>query len=129
MKASTGNRIIVGVGLLLACLVPAVVFAVLTPIHRGDFSFVQFRLVPVFFPFSVVAITIVGAPLYFFLRAFHLVNLWTALLAGCIGGALVGVVLRWPGYPSPSELIVLCPTGAASGFLLWLTLRATKSSE
>lgn len=110
-------------GYFLASLVPAVIFALATPLQAGQFSGWQLGLIPVFFVFSAVAVALIGLPMYFALRAMRLITWWSSLIAGCLGGALVSLVLHLPSAPSPSNFLVDCPVGAASAFVFWLTLR------
>ena len=106
----------IGAALVLAALVPALTFSVLTPVLKGQFSVAQFGLVPVFLVFSVVAIMLIGTPMYFALRALRLVRWWSSLMAG----AVVGLVLRLPEAPAQKDFLILCPVGAAAAFVFWL---------
>jgi hypothetical protein len=110
----------IGAALVLASLVPALTFSVLTPVLKGQFSVAQFGLVPVFLVFSVVAIMLIGTPRYFALRALRLVRWWSSLMAGCLGGAVVGLALRLPEAPAQKDFLILCPVGAAAAFVFWL---------
>lgn len=119
----------IGIALLSASLVPALAFSMLTPILRGQFSVAQLGLIPVFLVFSVVAIVLIGTPVYFVFRALHLVNWWSSLAAGCLGGAAVGLVLRLPAGPAPRDFLILCPVGAASAFVFWLVWSRCRAAE
>lgn len=119
----------IGTALLLASLVPAVAFSVLTPLSRGQFSAGQLGLIPVFLVFSAVAIVLIGAPMFLVLRALRLVRWWSALLAGCLGGAVVGLVLRLPAAPMRGDFLILCPVGATAAIVFWLALKAGQDSE
>jgi hypothetical protein len=120
---------VAAVGFLSASLLPAVVFAVLTPILGDRFSIVQLGLVPVFFVFSAAAVLLIGTPMFLILRALHLVNWWSALVAGCLGGAIVSVILRLPAHPVPGDFLIDCPTGAASAFVFWLILKINEDPK
>jgi hypothetical protein len=41
-------------------------------------------------------------------------------MAGCLGGAVVGLVLRLPAAPAQKDFLILCPVGAAAAFVFWL---------
>ncbi|TKR32756.1 hypothetical protein FCE95_00015 [Luteimonas gilva] len=114
------------VGYCLASFTPAVTMALLTPLGSDRFTFWQFGLVPVFFVFSSIAVAVIGIPLYLALRAMKLVNGWSALISGGMGGALVGAILHLPAAPKPADLLVTCLVGAVSGFVFWLVLRGEK---
>src|SRR5687768_1108798 len=115
MKTQPAKKwISLGIGYLLASLVPAVALALITPLRAGQFTTWQLGLVPVFFVFSAMAIALIGMPMYFMLRAMRLVTWWSALIAGCLGGVLVGLIIRLPEAPSMGDLLVTCPVGATS---------------
>jgi len=123
MKTKQIKWIYIVIGYFLASLIPALVFAVLTPLQE-HFTVLQLGLVPVFFVFSAAAVALIGLPMYFTLRAAGLITWWSSLVAGCLGGAIVSIVIRLPSMPSLSELLIDCHVGAASALVFWAVLKA-----
>ena len=123
MTAKLRAWIVLGLGYVLASLVPAVAFALATPIHRGGFSPDQLGMVPVFLVYSFVAVALIGLPIYFLLRKLRLVTWWSSLLAGGVAGVIITIVLRLPSLPPLKDFIFVCPVAALSAFIFWLTLR------
>jgi hypothetical protein len=114
----------VALAFFLATLLPAIAFALLTPVNGGsintDFGSVL-GLTFVFYFFSLAAAVIFGVPLFLLLLKFGLVRWWSALAAGAIVGALVAVILRLPGALSPEDFMVTVPLGALAAVVFWLT--------
>jgi hypothetical protein len=100
---------------LVATVLPAFAFALLTPMNGGgintDIGSVL-GLTFVFFPFSFAAAVLFGVPLFLLLFKLRLVRWWSALAAGAIVGLLVAVSLRLPNALNPKDLLVDVPLGA-----------------
>jgi len=110
------------VGFITAPLVPAVVFAVLTPLATEPDIPTLLGFALVFYFFSAIAILLLGAPIYFLLRHFDLVNWWSTLGCGIVAGAVVGVV-EGSSSVQLHGLLVFSAVGAASAFSFWLVWR------
>lgn len=123
VTAKSKALVLLGLGFVLASLVPAVAFALATPIHRGRLSVDQLGIVPVFLVFSFAAVALIGLPIYFLLRRMQLVTWWPSLLAGGVAGVIVTFAVRLPSLPLLNDFIFTCPVAALSAFIFWLTLR------
>jgi hypothetical protein len=113
----------IALAFFLATLLPAVAYALLTPVNGGsinsDFGSVL-GLTFVFYWFSLAAAVIFGIPLFLLLLKFNLVRWWSALVSGALVGALVAVILRLPGAPNPRDFLVDVPVGAMAAVVFWL---------
>src|SRR5690349_19856892 len=107
-------------GFVVACAVPAVLLAVIAPLSGtlGIASFVG-TFVIVFF-YSAIAALVFGAPIFLLFRRIRRVTWWSALIGGCLAGALTSVLIRLPGPPNVHDLLIDAPMGAACGFAFWL---------
>ena len=120
---------VVGAGCLLASLVAAIAIALATSLRVGQFSLAHLGLVPVFFIFAFVAMILIGLPIYLLLSSMRLVTWWSSLFGGFFGGAIVGLILRLPAPPLPSDFLVTCPVGGLSALAFWLVLRSENASS
>lgn len=122
-KLSSTPPMLVAAATVCSALVAAVLAAVATPLRTGDFSLYQLGLLPILFMFSLLALTLIGLPLYFLTRKWVGENLWAVLSLGLLGGALVSVIIRLPSKLVVSDLAVNCPIGMLSALVFWLVLR------
>jgi hypothetical protein len=108
---------------LVATLLPAVVFALLTPVGGGSIN-TDIRsvlgLTFTFFFFSFGAAVLFGIPLFLLLLRLKLVRWWSALVSGAIVGLLVAVIVRLPNGLDPKDLAVDVPLGALAAVVFWL---------
>ena len=109
-------------GFLVAALLPAVAGALLTPAVRGDIQ-ALLGMTVVFLFFSAAAIALFGVPAFLLLHRFGLVRWWSAMGAGVLLGAIIGVAIRLPGTPQLQDLAVMALMGAASALVFWLVWR------
>ena len=114
------------VAFLVATLIPAIAFAMLTPVSDGGINTnvaSVLGLTFAFYWFSFGAAVLFGVPLFFLLLKLRLVRWWSALVSGAIVGALVAVVLRLPGSLNPKDFLDTVPLGALAAFAFWLIWR------
>jgi hypothetical protein len=108
---------------LIATILPALAFALLTPVNGGGINTdigSMLGLTFVFFPFSFAAAILFGVPLYLLLLKLKLVRWWSALASGAIVGLLVAITLRLPNALDPEDLLVDVPLGALAALVFWL---------
>lgn len=122
------NLLAVGVAAICSALVAAALAALATFIRTQDRYANHFGLIPVFFIFSLLAITIIGLPLYFAARKLNFAHLRGAIVLGTTGGALVSVIIRLPSPPMVNDLLVNCPIGIATAITFWLLTRRQVAS-
>lgn len=122
-KLSSAPPVLVAAATVCSALVAAVLASAATPLRTGDFSLYQLGLLPILFMFSLLALTLIGLPLYFLTRKWVGENLWAVLSLGILGGALVSVIIRLPSKPVVSDLAVNCPIGMLSALVFWVVLR------
>lgn len=73
----------------------------------------------IFFPYSALAGSLVGAPIYLISKRFRLVTWWMAAIAGFAAG--VSAALAMFGRSSmPIQLLTYAVLGAVAGSLFWL---------
>ena len=90
--------------LLVVPLLPALAFALFTPVGGGSINTdlgSVLGLTLLFYFWSFAAAVLFGIPLFCLLLKLRLVRWWTALLSGAIVGVLVSVLLRLPSAPYP----------------------------
>jgi uncharacterized membrane protein YvlD (DUF360 family) len=111
------------VGFLAASLIPALMFAVLTPVS-GRFDLPSMLgLFTVGYFFSAMATILFGLPAFFLIHYFRLIRWWSTLAAGCAVGAIVAIIVRLPNRVEVNDLLVMCAMGTAAAFAFWLVWR------
>lgn len=126
-KPNTSPLIIAG-ATIFSALIAAALAALATFIRTGDYSVNHLAMIPVFFVFSLFAVTIVGLPLYFTARKFNFHNWHGACLFGVLGGALISVIIRLPSSPLLNDFLVNCPIGVATALTFWFFTRHSASN-
>ena len=117
------------VGFLVASLIPAVLFAVFTPMTGTLDLRSALGTFRVTYPFSAIATILFGAPAFLALRRFGLIKWWSTLGVGFCLGALVAVVMRLPNQVDVHDLLTFAPMAAASAFVFWLVWRLGNESS
>ena len=86
-------------------------------------------LFPLVYWFCLLAVGVLGVPLFILGRRLNLVRWWSSTLCGFFAGGAADLVMRFPnGPPAASELLRLAVIGGASGLTFWLVLRFPKDS-
>jgi len=110
-------------GLLAASLIPALLFAVFTPLS-GTLDIKSFLgTFLIAYLFSAIATAVFGVPIFLLFRRFGIITWWSALAGGFLAGALVSIVIRLPGPPNVRDLVIDGPIAAASALVFWLIWR------
>jgi hypothetical protein len=116
------------VGFFAASLVPAILFAVFSPVAQLSDIAATFGWLVFFYFFSAVAVLLLGVPAFLLLNRLGWVRWWSVLVTGLAGGAVVGFMVRWPNTQT-NDLIVMGGAGMAAALAFWLIWRACAASE
>ena len=117
------------IAFLVAPILPAVVGALTSPglvSPSEPLGVIVFSFI--FYIFAAGFISIIALPLYLLASKFDLIRVWTAVLAGALGGGAVAVVvpagMSQPYYGAAvlKGLALDAPLGAATGVLFYVTL-------
>ena len=112
-----------------AAFLPALLFAILTPVSGGFDALSFFGLLVVGYLFSVVAVGLFGIPVFLLLGRLGLVRLWTILAAGCAGGMIVSFVIRAPNPPQANDFLITVAMGISAAFAFWFVWRLGRHSR
>ena len=126
LRTMTRPKIATVLAFLAAPWVPAIVGATGTPITNASFATDLPNRLPlalVFVFYSYAAIFVLAVPVYVALRRFGLVNVWSILAAGVLGGAVVAMLIRQPSFVTVSDFVSTCSMGLGSAVVFWLIWR------
>ena len=105
------------IGLLCAAILNAMLLAVLMPL-RGDLNLVSFAVTfMVFLPYSLLAVGVVGLPLYILAASLEWLNVYAVLSLGLAAGLVVGGVFVWSGAGNWGWLFNMAGASTVSAFL------------
>jgi hypothetical protein len=126
---STRRNTAAFIAFVVAPILPAVAFAIISPGLLASFDLISVAMLSlVFYVYACAFIAALALPLYLLASKFHAVKLWTALLAGTLGGGAVALVvpagMSQPYYVAAvrGALPLYAPLGAATGALFFLVL-------
>jgi hypothetical protein len=121
------------IGFLVAPLVPALALGLVTPLDStGPDARVVLGLLPIGYLISLVAMTLLGMPMFLIGRWLHFIRWWSSAAAGFAIGLLMDVLIRLPylDYFSSSPIgkvaysfLNMGAIGTLTGFLFWLIWR------
>src|SRR5690242_2396429 len=114
------NRAVLG--FVLSAVVTAVGATILTPAVHGD-PVALMGMTLLFLVYSVVAIFLFAVPAFLALNHAGWVRWWSAIGAGFVIGAIVGIVVVLPNRPQLQGLLPMASLGALSGLAFWLVWR------
>jgi hypothetical protein len=77
-------------------------------------------------PWAYLATLLIGVPAYLLLRRYGTLSLWELLL---VGAATSAVFVPADSGSMGRALLLFLPSGAASGFVLWLFVRKTPEPQ
>lgn len=77
-------------------------------------------------PYAYLATLVVGVPCYLLLRRFGTLSAWELMV---VGAATAAVFVPADSGSLGRALLLFLPSGAASGFVLWLFVRRTPSRD
>ena len=115
------------VGFLVASLIPALLFSVLSPVSGGTDIIAMLRLLPGFYVFSLLATVVLAVPVFLLFLRFRLVRWWSVLGAGFGIGALIGFIVRSPNPVQIRDVLVMSLTGVAAALGFWLVWNQAKA--
>ncbi|OCJ04045.1 hypothetical protein A6U86_30785 [Rhizobium sp. AC27/96] len=72
------------------------------------------------FPYSFLAMLVLGMPLFLIGICLDLVRWWSGLVAGTFVGIVAAVLLPYPGVIDLSGLLFLVSVGALAGLIAWI---------
>jgi hypothetical protein len=107
---------------LVAPVLPAVVLATISPSLTDGKLGPILGFVLVFYWFALMASLLIGGPVFWVLRKYNLVSVWTAVPSGALVGVLV-LVLISPTSPEWEFAALYSSMGAASALAFWLLWR------
>ena len=110
-------------GFLIAPIIPAVFFAMSTPLAEQGAVGPRLGLTFAFYLFTSQVSIVLGVPTYFLLLRFKLVNLWSALTVGFVSGVIVAIILRMPSLITWHDIFIMGSMGATAGLTFWLVWR------
>ena len=114
-------------GFMAAPIVPGALFAILTPATSNADVVSVVSLLAVGYFFSAMAVLVFGVPSFFLFRHLGLVRWWSALASGCVGGGLVGFIVKLPNGAEPHEILRMGAAGGIAGIVFFLV--TWKSTE
>ena len=123
----------IGTARLALAFVVASLFALLTmvvmSVTKGDrLNVAALSLLPFIYVYVLLATMICGIPAFFFLLWLRRVTfLWT-LIAGALGGALVGSVLRQPAHAMRADIWYCGLIGSAASIGFWVVWKSSHRS-
>jgi len=106
--------------------IPAIIAAVGFPITNESFVADlpnRLLLTPFLAAYSYAATFFLAVPAYLALSRFGLVNVWSILAAGILGGVAVHVILRAPNGIDGNGLLQSCSAGLCGALVFWLIWR------
>jgi hypothetical protein len=77
-------------------------------------------LMPVFYFFATLPLTIFGIPVYLTLRHVNCLNIWTILASGGVIGAISAFALRLPGMAEANDVRVCVMLGSLGALGFWV---------
>ena len=107
-------------GFMAAPIVPGALFAILTPATSNADVVSVVSLLAVGYFFSAMAVLVFGVPSFFLFRHLGLVRWWSALASGCVGGGLVGFIVKLPNGAEPHEILRMVAIGGVAGIVFFL---------
>lgn len=110
-------------GMLAACVLPAAYLAIMFPLsgERDPLSVVGTFLVV--FGFVVMALVILGVPMFIVLRKRDLVRWWTATSSGALVAVIALVAVRTSVHIEIEIAFRYAMLGGAAGLVFWLFWR------
>jgi len=123
------ERVATGIGFVVAAVIPTVIIGLSTPLTtlNGTRNWsATIEMLPYWYFFTVVLALPIAIPAYVIARKYHLIGLRSALLAGCVIGIVVSVLmdLQCPSLSAClrediTNIAFLSVTGGLSGFVFW----------
>jgi hypothetical protein len=110
------KAIVLGFG--VSSLIPAVVFATLSPLTDAYDTIGMVAGIALFWFFSCVVAAILGIPAFFVLLRLNLVRWWSSLLVGFGIGAVVDRLIG-SDQETLAPLLTMGVLGAVSAFTFW----------
>ena len=120
MKHITDEATGAALGLVVCPLAPA---AILGLYMATGFGVGATFFAIVYYVVGLVAAGVLGAPMFFFFRAIHLVKWWTAMASGAVVGLCVAWSIRGFTAPPEADMWAMVPCGALSGLVFWALWR------
>jgi hypothetical protein len=109
-------------GLLVAAVIPALLFAIFTPVSKVFDGGTVLGAFAVFFIFCVAITLLLAAPMFLALNRLDLVNGWSTLGVGVVIGGVVGLAVRFPNAPILRDVLLMVGTGVVAAGSFWLVL-------
>jgi hypothetical protein len=117
------------VGLVVAALIPAFVFAVFSPVVEGFDVAGILGGFALFSFFSLIVTAVLGVPAFLVLLRLRLVRWWSALLVGFVIGALVGVLIGGMGALFSPQVLATAGLGVLSSLAFWLVWKQGENAR
>ena len=132
------ERVAVCSGFIAAAAIPTLVIGLSSPIATlngvRDWP-TTIETLPYWYLYTIVLTMPIAVPMYIIAIKYRLIHWWSALIAGCVVGVVVSVLIELQCVPflncikeNMLNTVFLSVTGGVSGIVFWLVWRRHRPS-